>query len=376
MPADPFNLEVIKRLDYPTPYLLFSKQRLTETVNSYARNLPGVEIFYALKSNSHPDVISAIAGLGCGFEAASAYELEFLKRAQVPASRILFGTAVKPASHIKQFSDYGVERFAFDSEQELDKIAAVVPNAKVYARILVDDTDSVFTMSEKFGAPADQAVALLTMAKQKGLAPYGLSFNVGSQARNSQAWANGIISLIPAIKQLSDQGIRLEMLNLGGGYPYSYLENDGIPSIDEIATHIKQVVPSLPYPLQLFIEPGRGLVADSMALVVSVFAKIKRGSGHWLYVDAGAYNALLETMAYQGSIRYQVSALEESAGSPMETYILTGPTGDSLDVIDKQISLPADLKIGDKLLIHDTGAYSLVLASPFNGFPPPPVYDL
>ena len=370
-----FTHEEIEELKYPTPYFVFKRKMLSETIQHYQQDLPGAKIFYALKANAEPQVLQTIYQSGCGFEAASAYELDFLKKIGVSPEKIIYGTSVKPLTHIKAFRQYGVDRFAFDSEPELEKIASVNPHARVYVRVLVDDTGSVFTMSEKFGVTTSAASQLMVLAKSKALEPYGISFNVGSQALNPEAWSNAINSLTPMIEELSKKGIKVKTLNLGGGYPNSYLAGDEAPPFELIADNIKKSLTRLPYELEIIIEPGRGLVAKSMALVVSVIAKIKRPNGHWLYLDAGAYNALLETMAYQGSLRYQVSALGSLSG-PQESFILTGPTGDSLDLIDKEALLPASVDVGDKLLFHDTGAYSSVLATPFNGFPRVPLYVL
>lgn len=372
-----FTPEQVGGLTYETPYFLFDKHELARSFAEYQYNFGAAEIYYAMKSNSEPEVLSTLHELGSGFEVASYYELDFLKELNVPAEKILFGTAVKPVNHIKKFVEYGVDRFAFDTEQELVKLAEHAPGARVYVRVLVqDNADSVFTMSEKFGTHTDSAADLMVKAKELGLIPYGLSFNVGSQARNADAWANGVKSLIPIIEELHSRDIQIEMINLGGGWPKSYIDGDGFPSVEEMALPTKDVLKQLPYPMKIFMEPGRGIVASSMALVVTVFAKNKRDNGHWLFVDAGAYNALLEAMSFQGDTRYRVSTVENYDGQPMEEFILTGPTGDSLDVINPNELLPSAVGIGDKLIIHDTAAYSTVLTTPFNGFPKPPVYTV
>jgi ornithine decarboxylase len=359
-----------------TPYFLFKENLVIENVKAYKEFLPeNTEICYAMKSNSESEVLETLNELGCSFEVASTHELDLLKTIHVSPERILYGTSVKPARMIGEFFEYGVQRYAFDSEQELNKIAKNAPGSKVYARILAEDkADSVFTMSEKFGIEPNGAVGLLARAKELGLQPYGVSFNVGSQARNYDAWANALLDVCTVLENLSELNIQLTAVNLGGGFPFSYQDNDGIPDIKTIGGSIREAVARLPYPVQILAEPGRGLVANAYDLIVEVFEKNKRPNGHWLYVDAGTYNALLEAMAYQGAIKYRVSPLKESA-APHESYILTGPTGDSLDVISNDVMLPNDISVGDKLVIHDTGAYSFPLITSFNGFPAPITYN-
>jgi ornithine decarboxylase len=371
------NKNRISSLKYHTPYFLFDKEAIVKNVTKYKENLPlETEICYAMKANSEKEVLKTLKNLGSSFEVASIYELALLKDMQVDPEHILCGTAVKPADAIREFYRYGVRRFAVDSRQELEKIAQNAPGSKVYARVLVnDEAESVFTMSEKFGSPKLEASEILTLAASLGLEAYGISFNVGSQARNAEAWANALHDLHPSLIRLANKGIKLEVINLGGGFPFAYKPNDGIPSIEEISRFIKSATSSLPYPIKFIAEPGRALVADAFALVTSVFAKNKRPNGHWLYLDAGAYNALLEVMPYQGSIEYQIDLVRPSK-APLEPYILTGPTGDSLDVVGKRVLLPQDVTVDDKLLIHDTGAYSFTLMTPFNGFPKPPTHTI
>lgn len=378
MPPKPrlvFSRSELQRLSHPTPFFLFDKTAVEDNLEAYRQALPeGTEICYAMKSNSELPVLETLNAQGASFEVASNYELELLKKIGVSPERILYGTAVKSESSITDFHEYGVQRYAFDSEEELEKINRQAPGAKVYVRVLVDDkADSVFTMSEKFGTLSGQATALLVKAKSLGLQPYGISFNVGSQAHNPDAWANGLRSIAKELKHLDQQGIQIEIINLGGGFPFSYKTDDGIPDINTIGISIRKATAELPYKVGFLAEPGRGLVADAFVLLTGVFAKNKRPTGQWLYTDAGAYNALLEAMAYQGSIRYKIELLRDST-APTEEYIVTGPTGDSLDIIGTKVPLPSDVKTGDTIIVRDVGAYSFVLATRFNGFPAPPTY--
>ena len=367
--------ENAKKFRYQTPYFLLNQSELVHSIKLYQNAFPGTDIYYAMKANSEPEVLSLIKDQGLGFEVASWYELRLLKKIGVPSQKVIYGTSVKPIKHIKEFVKFGVDRFAFDSEQELAKLSKYAPGSKVYVRVLVDDSaDSIFRMSEKFGISPQKAIELLVKARGYGLIPYGISFNVGSQARNPRAWANGILDLLPCIKELEKKGINLKMIDLGGGFPQSYIEGDKISSVQTIGKYTSKELQTLPEGIQIIIEPGRGIIAHPMALVVSVIAKIKRQNGYWLYLDGGAYNALLESMAYQGTTRYRVNTLKKYKNQPIEKFILTGPTGDNLDVITRSELLPSSIDVGDKLIIHDAGAYSLVLTTPFNGFPKPKVH--
>ena len=369
-----FSEEFIASLTYDTPYFLFSRTKLEENFFQFQSYFPNAHIQYAMKANSDPEVLKVLAQNGSGFEVASVGELAILKDINVDARKIVFGTSVKPASSIRTFHEYGVDRYAADSYQELEKIAANAPGAKVYIRTVANDAGSVFKFSEKFGTPPQNAVQLLIQAKELGLQPYGISFHVGSQASDPMAWANAIRNLVPIIAELQEKGIRITVLNLGGGYPCRYASSENVPVLSEIVQNINDALSELPYFLEIMLEPGRGMIADTAVLVASVIARIERTGNTWLFLDAGVYNGLFETMAYQGSTRYAVSSVRKVGDGGESMFALAGPTGDSPDVITREALLPSDIQVGDKLVFHNTGAYSLSVTSQFNGFSKPDSY--
>jgi ornithine decarboxylase len=241
-------------------------------------------------------------------------------------------------------------------------------------RITVNDTGSVFKFSEKFGTDRENAVALMIHARELGLVPYGLSFHVGSQASNPRAWEEAIEHVKPAMEALEKAGIRIEILDIGGGFPCHYASTEADITLEEIADYALAEYDELPYKPKIFLEPGRGIAAETAVLVADVIARVERKEHTWLFLDVGVYGGLFETMAYQGSTRYRVTSLRSSYDAGEAQFAIAGPTGDSPDVITREALLPADIDVGDKLVFHDVGAYSLVAISPFNGFPKPAVY--
>jgi ornithine decarboxylase len=372
--ANLFSNEEIQALGYQTPYFLFSKDKLRAQYEEYRACFPDASVHYAVKANAEPELLQFLVELGCGFEVASKYELDQLKAVDAPAENIIYGTSVKPADHIRAFAEYGVDRFACDSFPELEKIAIHAPGSRVFMRISVDDTGSVFKFSEKFGTSAENAVALLLRAREMNLIPYGISFHVGSQASNPKAWAQALRHIIPSIEELSRTGITLGAINIGGGFPCAYASFEQNISLKEIADETLAAYAELPYQPTMLLEPGRGIVATTAIAVVEVIARVERNQNTWLFVDAGVYQGFFETMAYQGSTRYRITSLRPSYDAGESLFAIAGPTGDSPDVITRETLLPSDIGVGDKLLVHDVGAYSLVAVSPFNGFPKPDVY--
>lgn len=373
--ADLFSPEDLSQLSKDTPYFAFSLNKVRDTYAEFATHFPDSIVNFAMKANAEPEILQALYEAGANFEVASVHEMDMLKRLDIPGSKMIYGTSVKPASHIRAFAEHGVERYAADSIEELEKIANNAPGSRVYIRVTVNDAGSVFKFSEKFGTEKRNAIPLLLRAKELDLIPYGISFHVGSQASNPRAWAEAIEELVPVLTELDEKhNLKIQMLNLGGGFPCAYATTEVPLTLEEIAKHTYEAYAKLPYKPYIMLEPGRGLIATSGVLVASVIGRIERREHTWLFLDAGVYNGLFETMAYQGSTRYRISSMRPSFDAGEKLFALAGPTGDSPDVITREALLPEDMNVGDKLIFHDVGAYSLVAVCPFNGFPKPDVY--
>ena len=359
-------------IDIPTPYLVTDLDTVARRHAAFAAAMPGVRAFYAMKSNPSPEILAALARRGAGFEIASLGELRMLQRLGVDPADALYSNPVKPPAHIAETYRAGLWRYSFDSPNELAKIAANAPGAAVHVRIRVDDHDSVFPLSRKFGASPEEAIDLLRLARTMGLRPYGITFHVGSQCGNPAAWRRAIATTGRLMRALSAEGITLGMLDLGGGFPARYVAD--VPSIEAIGDVINPALAELlPYvPDLVAAEPGRHLVAESAVMAAGVIGRERRGGENWLFVDVGAYNGMMETLQTANAWDYPLwTSLPEHADLPLLRFTVTGPSCDSSDTMFTDVLLPAALDVGDTLYIGSAGAYTLSYASGFNGFDPP-----
>lgn len=325
-----------------------------------------------MKSNPLSEILSTLSEVGCGFEIASTGELDKLLFLDVDPSRIIYSNPVKSRDSIAYAFGNGVGSFSFDSEQELQKLAEHAPGANVYMRVAVSESGSRFSMSEKFGVLLSQATDLALKVANFELNLVGLAFHVGSQAENSGQWQAAIAEVGEVIRELESEGIKLDFLNIGGGFPESYLEGQ-TPRLSDIATEVHAAIQQLPYTLRLYMEPGRRMVANSATLTTKVIARLERNKENWLFLDTSAYNSVFEAMIFQGNMRYNIDPPNNRTGVPTN-FVLTGPTCDSLDTISYNAQLPGDIQEGDSLVIKNVGAYSLTFASEFNGFEIPKAY--
>lgn len=371
-PAWPLSLAPhrLDDLDHVTPFLLTDPSVIEDRYRRLVELVPGLQVFYAVKCNATAEVLSTLARQGSGFEIASFFELDQVTAAGARPEDVLYSNPVKPSDHIEAAFGRGVRRFAFDSESELRKLAQRAPGARVYARLTVDDHRSLFPLSKKFGTSVEDATRLLLLAPELGLVPYGLTFHVGSQCTDPAAWRGAIAQCSIAMRELDRHGIRLEMLNLGGGLPGRYV--DPVPAIEQITGVIRRALQQLPYrPSLLCAEPGRYLVAESTVLVASVIGLATRGRERWAYLDVGGYNGLMETLQTGGRWHFPLATSRRDDGAPLVPFTLTGPTCDSSDTILRDVPLLSSLSEGDRIYIGATGAYTSSYASHFNGFPPP-----
>ena len=143
--------------------------------------MPDTRIFYAVKANPAPEILSLLAGLGSCFDTASVPEIEMALAAGATPDRISFGNTIKKERDIARAHALGVSLFAVDSDEEVEKVARAAPGAQVFCRILTDGAGAEWPLSRKFGCEPAMAVDVLMRAHALGLSAYGISFHVGSQ---------------------------------------------------------------------------------------------------------------------------------------------------------------------------------------------------
>ncbi len=367
------NLSVarLNAIDEETPFLVCDRSAVERRYEDLTDLVPGLAVFYAVKCNSAPALLRTVARLGGSFEVASAQELTMATAAGVPASAVLFSNPVKPPADIAAAHAAGLFRFAFNSMAELIKLARYAPGASVYARLHVGDEAALFPLSQKFGTSAEEAADLLERARELGLVPHGVTFHVGSQCTNPMAWDRAIESCAAVMRRLLRRGIRLSMLDLGGGLPARY--TTPVPALGVIAGLIRAALTRLPYqPDLLAAEPGRYLAAESGVLAATVIGLESRADERWAYLDVGGYNGMMEAVQTGG--RWHFPLLTSRADQfrvPSVPTTVTGPSCDSSDTMFYGVPLPATLEVGDRVYIGSAGAYTTSYASSFNGFPPP-----
>jgi ornithine decarboxylase len=360
------------------PCLVVDLDVVRDNYNAFAKALPDTRVFYAVKANPAPEVLSLLTRLGSCFDTASLTEIEMVLAAGCAPDRISYGNTIKKERDVARAFALGIRLYAVDCQPEVEKIGRAAPGSRVFCRILCDGAGAEWPLSRKFGCEPAMAVDVLEHALKLGLEPYGVSFHVGSQQRNQHAWDRALASAAAVFKECGERGMNLSMVNLGGGFPTKYLKN--VPTVKtygnaifrSLRKHFGNRIP------ETIIEPGRGMVGNAGVIeteVVLVSKKSEEDDVRWVYLDIGKFGGLAETM--DESIRYPIKTPRD--GADTSPCVLAGPTCDSADVMyQKQpYQLPVSLEIGDKVLIEGTGAYTATYSSvAFNGFSPLKTYHI
>ena len=170
------------------PCLVVDLDVVRENYNAFARALPDSRVFYAVKANPEPGVLKLLAELGSSFDCASVAEIDMALAAGATPERISYGNTIKKERDIAAAFLRGVRLFAVDCPEEVEKVARAAPGAKVFCRILCDCVGAEWPLSRKFGCAPELAVDVLEHGHRLGLEAYGVSFHVGSQQPNPDAW--------------------------------------------------------------------------------------------------------------------------------------------------------------------------------------------
>ena len=365
--------------EHGTPIFVIDHEKIRENYREFRKHLPDVQIYFAVKANSNPEIVKTLFDMGSSFDVASMPEfmLVYENIKGMPAKerqewiwdKIIYANTIKPIETLEALDKYK-PLVTFDNHHEILKIRDHAPHAGLVLRLLVPNTGSMVELSSKFGAHPGEAVDLIVEAFDNGLVVEGLSFHVGSQCTNFENYMQALQIASSIIKEVESRtGRKIRILDIGGGFPVKY--HPGIRSIRTLARKLNTEIKRLfPKDMQIMAEPGRFLVANTCSLVAKVVGKAVRDGKPCYYINDGVYHT------YSGQvfdhINYPVLPFKKG-----ETQIsaVFGPTCDAFDTITLSAELP-ELEIGDLVYSENIGAYSHASSTFFNGFPPAKVVHI
>jgi ornithine decarboxylase len=335
------------------------------------QEFPG-DALYAVKANPAPQVLDQVYAAGIRhFDTASLAEIELVRR-RFPDARCHFMAPVRiaGAAHAA-FHSHGITDYVVDCDFEFDKLLAETGGGKglrIFVRLSAPLGGALLELSSKFGSTPEEAASLLKRVRESGAEP-GLTFHVGSQCLSPFSYAQAI-EMARRTAELA--GVEIAALDIGGGFPGPYNNND-VPPYGLYFGAIREALEVLPHRPKLLCEPGRALIAEGVSLVTQVVLR----KDDKLYLNDGIYGSFDELTLPGWTADYPLRVfildelghpvLQPDGHTPFRVY---GPTCDTLDVLPKPLMLPAAIKAGDYIVVDAIGAYSVALRTTFNGFYP------
>jgi ornithine decarboxylase len=364
--------ELINQLKPEKPIYCIRKKSI-QSASTYFRNkFPG-KVLYAVKTNSHPEVLKTIVESGIeNFDVASIQEIKDI-RAISPDAKCSYMHTVKSRESIKEaYFNYNIKTFSLDTKDELIKIIEATNQAKdleLFVRVAVSNEHAEIDLSKKFGVLTSEATGLLRLTKQYAK-KIGLSFHVGSQCMHPISYAKGIGEIGNIIKKTK---IIPDYINIGGGFPAIY--PDLVPQpLENYFEEIKKSLTNLELEKlpELLCEPGRAIVAESGSTIVRVNLRKKQK----LYINDGTYGTLFD--AGTPNMVYPSRLIKSSKiiSKKLTAFDFYGPTCDSMDYMKGPFLLPNNIKENDYIELGQLGAYGLTFRTQFNGFYSNEIYEV
>ena len=364
--------ELINQLKPEKPIYCIRKKSI-QSASTYFRNkFPG-KVLYAVKTNSHPEVLKTIVESGIeNFDVASIQEIKDIRTIS-PDAKCSYMHTVKSRESIKEaYFNYNIKAFSLDTKDELIKIIEATNQAKdleLFVRVAVSNEHAEIDLSKKFGVLTSEATGLLRLTKQYAKKT-GLSFHVGSQCMHPISYVKGISEVGNIIKKTK---IIPDYINIGGGFPAIY--PDLVPQpLENYFEEIKKSLTNLELEKlpELLCEPGRAIVAESGSTIVRVNLRKKQK----LYINDGTYGTLFD--AGTPNMVYPSRLIKSSKiiSKKLTAFDFYGPTCDSMDYMKGPFLLPNNIKENDYIELGQLGAYGLTFRTQFNGFYSNEIYEV
>jgi ornithine decarboxylase len=343
-----------------TPTLFLSESRLRESFRELQSALPGVTLYYAVKSNAESEIVSILKSEGSRFDVCTNGEIDIIKDTGIGASQCIHTHPIKRESDLRYALDFGITVFVADNEDELRKFMPYKNKAEVLIRMSIQNPNCLVNLSHKFGVAPELTFDLIRKGADMGIRIKGICFHCGSQNQNSLKYIEALEYCRDICKKAALRGIKIEVIDIGGGFPIDYLTP--VPPLAEFCAPINEYLERYFSNYRIVAEPGRVLSGPSMTLATRIIGKSLRNGIRWYYCDEGVYGS------FSGKI-YDHADYPMSIAKNGERFnsVLAGPTCDSVDIPYENIALPI-LEIGDLLVFESMGAYTTASASNFNGF--------
>ncbi|MCZ2721795.1 diaminopimelate decarboxylase [Marinomonas sp. 15G1-11] len=357
---------------YGTPTYVYSRATIERHYNAYANAFTShpTLICYAVKACSNIAFLNVLARMGSGFDIVSIGELERVLRAGGDPAKVMFSGLGKQAHEMQRALEVGIHCFNVESEAELFRLNGVAGSLGKMAPVSLrvnPDVDakthpyiSTGLKENKFGIDIKEAVRIYQLADSlPHLDVMGVDCHIGSQLTELRPFLDAFDRLMTLIDELSEVGIRIKHVDLGGGLGVKY-RDEVPPEPAEYAALILEKVRGREF--SLAFEPGRSIAANAGVMLTQVEFLKCTDHKNFAIID-GAMNDLIRPALYSAWMDI-IPVNLSSKGGGEKVYDLVGPVCETGDFLGKERSL--NLAAGDLLAVRSAGAYGFTMASNYN----------
>ncbi|WP_342228133.1 diaminopimelate decarboxylase [Rickettsiella endosymbiont of Rhagonycha lignosa] len=359
---------------FGSPCYIYSQALLQRQWRAFDQLLQNAQICYAVKANSNLAILARLAKWGAGFDIVSGGELARVIQAGGNVKKTVFSGVGKTSEEIKTALQANIGCFNVESESELFRIEAIAKNLHKMASIALRINPNIDAKTHpyittglketKFGMSANDALPLYRhAATSQHLKIQGISCHLGSQLTTLDPFLQAIEQLLDLAEQLKKENIELKTINLGGGLGFSY-QQEKVPTPQEYCQQIVIALKKRNATLQLIIEPGRIITAQTGILVTKVEYLKANSDKNFAIVDAGM-NDLIRPALYHAE--QNIFPIIQRCDLPEKNYDVVGPICENSDFLGKNRQLA--IQAGDYLAIMDSGAYGFSMSSNYNSRP-------
>jgi diaminopimelate decarboxylase len=355
---------------FGTPLLVYCRETVLARARAYARAQPGTVVVYGTKAFPNVALLRLLAGEGLGADVSTLGELEFALRAGVPSDRLVFHGNNKSDEELLAAATAGA-LVVLDSLEEISR-AKDAGVARVLVRVTpgieAETHEAIRTAhaESKFGLAPDEAVTAVQQASVAGLDVLGLHVHIGSQLVRSDESVLAVERLVDVARRCD--GWMPQVFNLGGGVGVRHALDETVPDPAEFAGELVGRLSSLwSEPVGVMLEPGRSLVGQAGMTLYEVGVVKQTAAVTYAAIDGGMSDNPRPQL--YGS-RYEALLAGRADDAPGGMFRIAGKHCESGDVLIDAVELPSPRR-GDLLAVPATGAYTLAMASNYNGVPRP-----
>ncbi|KAB0805577.1 hypothetical protein PPYR_02547 [Photinus pyralis] len=351
------------------PFYVCDLREIFEKHSLWTRSLPRVKPFFAVKANNCANVLKMLADVGVNFDCASKNEIDQILSLGVHPERIIYAHPVKPPNSIEYAKEVGVKLITFDNAEELSKMKKLYSDVRAVLRIRSDAKESILSYGSKFGCNSDnEAARLIQLARTLDVDLVGVSFHVGTECHDLEAFSNAIQKAHAVFSMAKLQGFNPNVLDIGGGFT-------GVNDqwFKKIAQTINNAL-ELYFPnesMEIIAEPGSFFVNSSFTLACNVLSKkLEMNKKLTYYINDGIHGSFRRDYCF--NVPVTVYPLKKYYKRKLYKSIIYGSSSAIPDVLTSDALLPV-LEIGDWLLFLNMGAYCTSLCTFYDGFSGPDV---